>query len=99
MPPEINPSERSGDSATRRMAARMRAVVETSAGEAGSADKGSRERTLRLVARPLWIVAVCALVAVLRVGREVLIPLVAAVLLALVLSGVVETLRRYRIPR
>jgi predicted PurR-regulated permease PerM len=99
MPPEINPSERLGDSATRRMAARVRAVAETSVEEGGSADTGSRERALRLVARPLWIVAVCALVIVLRVGREVLIPLVAAVLLGLVLSGVVETLRRYRIPR
>lgn len=99
MPPETNPSEWLGDSATRRMAARLRAVVETSVGEGGAPDQGSRERTLRLVARPLWIIAACALAVVLRVGREVLIPLVAAVLLALVLSGVVETLRRYRIPR
>jgi predicted PurR-regulated permease PerM len=38
-------------------------------------------------------------VAALRLGRQLLIPVVLAVLLALVLSGIVETLRRYRVPR
>jgi predicted PurR-regulated permease PerM len=51
------------------------------------------------IARPLWILAVCALVVVLRFGRDVLVPVMLAVLLALVLSGIVETLRRHRIPR
>ena len=51
------------------------------------------------VARALWIVAICAAIAALRLGRELLSPLVLAVLLALVLSGPVEILRRYRIPR
>jgi predicted PurR-regulated permease PerM len=51
------------------------------------------------LARPLWILAIIALIAVLRVSREVLVPLMLGVLLALVLSGLVERLRRYRIPR
>lgn len=34
-----------------------------------------------------------------RLGRDLLIPLVLAILMALILSGIVETLRRYRIPR
>jgi predicted PurR-regulated permease PerM len=54
---------------------------------------------LRAVTRPLWILAAIALLVVLRVGREVLVPLLLAVLLALVLSGIVEALRRYRVPR
>ena len=53
----------------------------------------------RGVTRPLWILAAVAVLVVLRVGREVLVPLLLAVLLALVLSGIVEALRRYRIPR
>jgi predicted PurR-regulated permease PerM len=51
------------------------------------------------LARPLWILAVCALVVLLRLTREALIPLVLAVLFSLILSGVVEALRRRRIPR
>ena len=53
----------------------------------------------RAVTRPLWILATIGVLVVLRVGREVLVPLLLAVLLALVLSGIVEALRRYRIPR
>jgi predicted PurR-regulated permease PerM len=51
------------------------------------------------LSRPLWILAICALVAGLRASRQALIPLVLAILLALTLSGVVEALRRMRIPR
>jgi predicted PurR-regulated permease PerM len=47
----------------------------------------------------LWIIAVCALVVVLRVGREAFIPLGLAVLVAFVFAGLVETLRRWHIPR
>jgi len=47
----------------------------------------------------LWIIAVCALVVVLRLGRDAFIPLGPALLVAFVLSGAVETARRYRIPR
>ena len=43
--------------------------------------------------------AVCALLVVLRLGRDALIPLGLALLVAFVLSGAVEMLRRYRIPR
>lgn len=49
--------------------------------------------------RPLWIIAICCLVAVLRLGRPALIPLGLSVLVAFVLSSVVETLRRWHIPR
>ncbi len=60
---------------------------------------GATDAGLRAVARPLWILAACAIVVLLRVGREVLIPLLLAMLLALVLTGIVEGLRRLRIPR
>lgn len=53
----------------------------------------------RLLARPLWILAICALVVTLRASREVLVPIFLATLLTLVLSGTVEFLRRCRIPR
>ena len=59
----------------------------------------ARRRPGRYLARPLWIVAICVAFTALRLGRDVLIPVVLAVLLALVLSGIVETLRRYRVPR
>jgi predicted PurR-regulated permease PerM len=47
----------------------------------------------------LWIVTICVAVAALRIGRELLVPIVLPLLITLVLSGVVERLRRYRIPR
>ena len=53
----------------------------------------------RAPTRAIWIIAICALALTLRVGRDALIPLALAVLVACVLSGVVETLRRHRIPR
>ena len=63
-------------------------------------DRGRRRvRVLRSWSRPLWIIAICALAVVLRLGRDALIPLGLALLVAFVLSGAVETLRRYRIPR
>ncbi len=52
-----------------------------------------------VLARPLWILAVLALIAALRAGEEFLAPLFFAVLIALILSGVVELLHRYRVPR
>jgi predicted PurR-regulated permease PerM len=53
----------------------------------------------RALARAVWIIALCALALTLRVGRDALIPLGLAALVACVLSGVVETLRRRGIPR
>src|SRR5690349_9220665 len=51
------------------------------------------------MARAMWIVAGLAMIAGLRLGRDVLVPVVLGVLLALILSGIVEELRRQRIPR
>ena len=53
----------------------------------------------RSVARPLWILTVCALVVILRQTREALIPLVLAILITLIFSGVVERLLRLHVPR
>jgi predicted PurR-regulated permease PerM len=64
-------------------------------GEPAEADARSR----RGGARPLWIIAICCLVAALRLGREALIPLGLALLVAFVLSGAVEALRRLHVPR
>jgi predicted PurR-regulated permease PerM len=58
-----------------------------------------RRARMRRASRPLWIIAVCAGAVVLRLGRDALIPLGLALLVAFVLSGAVEMLRRYRIPR
>jgi predicted PurR-regulated permease PerM len=60
---------------------------------------GARARTLRTLAVPLWILAIGTLFGLLRIGREALVPLALAVLIALVLSGVVESLRRLHVPR
>ena len=59
----------------------------------------SRAHALHSMARAMWILAGFATVAALRLGREVLVPVVFGVLLALVLSGIVEALRGLRIPR
>jgi len=58
-----------------------------------------RRRAGRSAARALWVVALCVSLAALRLGRDLLIPLALALLMALLLSGIVETLRRYRVPR
>ena len=60
---------------------------------------GRASEAFRGVARPLWILAVCALIVILRQTREALIPLVLAILITLIFSGVVERLRRLHIPR
>ena len=62
-------------------------------------DGFSARRPGRSIARALWIVTICVAVAALRIGRELLVPIVLALLITLVLSGIVESLRRYRIPR
>ena len=62
-------------------------------------EEDARASAMRSLARGVWILAACAAVAALRLGRDLLIPLVLGVLLALVLSGIVETLRRWRVPR
>jgi len=54
---------------------------------------------LGALAKPLWILALCALIVLLRESREALVPLALAVLLSLILSGPVEALRRLRVPR
>ena len=58
-----------------------------------------QRHTGRSVNRALWLVTLCVVVAALRLGRGLLVPIVLAVLVTLVLSGIVEALRRYRIPR
>ena len=58
-----------------------------------------RRRAGRSAARALWVVTLCVSVAALRLGRDLLVPLALALLVALLLSGIVETLRRYRVPR
>lgn len=78
-----------------------RAIGRTGTDSAGQAmpTDGVPERFYMPLSRPLWILAICVLVAGLRASRQALIPLVLAILLALILSGVVEQLRRLRIPR
>lgn len=49
--------------------------------------------------RPLWIIAICCLLVVARLGREAFIPLALALLVAFILSGIVETLKRIHVPR
>jgi predicted PurR-regulated permease PerM len=56
-------------------------------------------RVLRALEGPLWVLALCAVLAMLRVGRDALVPVALAVLIALMLSGVVEGLRGIRVPR
>jgi len=67
--------------------------------EKHAVDRASEDSAFRNLARPLWILAVCALIAVLRQTREALIPLILAILISLIFSGVVEGLRRRRVPR
>jgi predicted PurR-regulated permease PerM len=59
----------------------------------------ARRHTGRSVSRAVWLVTLCVAVAALRLGRDLLVPIVLAVVVTLVLSGIVETLRRHRIPR
>ncbi len=85
----------SSDSAAENGARTGRTPVESAAAR----DISARRPTARSVARAVWIVAICIVVAALRLGRDLLIPIVLALLMTLVLSGIVETLRRYRVPR
>ena len=59
----------------------------------------ARRHTGRSFTRALWILTLCIAVAALRIGRELLVPIVLALLITLVLSGIVESLRRRGIPR
>jgi predicted PurR-regulated permease PerM len=59
----------------------------------------SKVPALRALRGPLWILSACALIWMLRLGRDALVPVALAVLFSLVLSGVVEALHRVRIPR
>lgn len=63
----------------------------------GAADPEGRGG--RALSRAVWIIALCSLALTLRVGRDALIPLGLAALVACVLSGVVESLRGRGIPR
>src|SRR5262249_44412530 len=58
-----------------------------------------RARIRRSGSRPTWIIAICALAVLLRLRPPANTPPAPAPLLALVLSGVVEALSRFRIPR
>lgn len=63
------------------------------------AHRDRRARARQTWSRPLWIIAICALIALLRLGSQAFIPLGLALLVAFVFSGLVETLRRWHIPR
>ena len=56
-------------------------------------------RTRQPWSLPLWIIALCAAVALLRFCRDALIPIALALLAAGILSGTVEALRRRHVPR
>jgi predicted PurR-regulated permease PerM len=56
-------------------------------------------RTRQPWSLPLWIIALCAAVALLRFCRDALIPIALALLAACILSGTVEALRRRHVPR
>jgi predicted PurR-regulated permease PerM len=58
-----------------------------------------RTPTHRAFVKPLWIIAACCLVSMAYVGREALVPLGLALLVACILSGTVERLRRLHVPR
>jgi predicted PurR-regulated permease PerM len=66
--------------------------------QAGAA-ADSEGRSARVLSRAVWIIAICSLALTLHLGRDALIPLGLAALVACVLSGLVETLRRRGIPR
>jgi len=59
----------------------------------------AQPRVLQTLKRPLWIIAICGMVAAMRAAHEALAPLALALLLACVLSGIVEWLRRRGVPR
>ena len=56
-------------------------------------------RALHALVRPLWIVAICSVIALLRLAHAALVPLALALLVAFVLSGIVEALWRRGVPR
>ena len=65
----------------------------------GKDRSSSADAVLKQLRRPLWILAALAAIAAIRLGRDVLVPLMLSLLIALVLSGLVEWLYRFRIPR
>lgn len=75
---------------------RLRAVEAARPREHSDADRSSAQRAW---VRPLWIIALCCLGAALRFGREALIPLALGLLVTFILSGAVEALRRWHMPR
>ena len=64
-----------------------------------AAQDSPQPSALRRLYRPLWLLAICAAIVLLRETREVLVPIILAILLTLVLSGLVEWLRRWHVPR
>src|SRR5450631_4055146 len=99
MQPQWESSQRDARYDAESVRARLRSMAGIAVPPKAIARKPAHTGDFRIIARPLWIVAAIGLVGVLRVGREVLVPLMLAVLLALALSGIVEGLRRWRIPR
>jgi predicted PurR-regulated permease PerM len=82
------------------MAGQSERRLEHAAGVTYKTDRSPREHSaLQALAKPLWILAICVLVLMLRITREALIPLMLAVLFSLILSGIVEALRRRHVPR
>jgi len=65
----------------------------------GGARRFVRPRVLHALVRPLWIVAICCLIAGMQLARAALVPIALALLVSFVLSGIVEWLRRHGIPR
>ena len=65
----------------------------------GGARRFVRPRVLHALVRPLWIVAICCLIAGLHLARGALVPIALALLVSFVLSGIVEWFRRHGIPR
>lgn len=63
-----------------------------------SDDEAAASPSMRL-AIPLWILAAGALVAMLMIGRPVLLPIVLSVFLFYALDPVVDRLERWRVPR
>jgi predicted PurR-regulated permease PerM len=62
-------------------------------------EQADPERVQRSVRRALWLLVMGAGMTLLHFARDLMIPLLLAALLALVLSGIVERLRRIGVPR
>jgi predicted PurR-regulated permease PerM len=62
-------------------------------------ERTEAERVQRSMRRALWLLVIGAGITLLHFARHLMVPLLLAALLALVLSGIVERLRRIGVPR